>query len=394
MALSVYIYYHTDYDNDSLSASRIEVSGGTLLTKDLLPELSNENYLFQGWYSTATFDSESKVTVGTIIDHKDLDLYAKWIPRNELNRKMIALANEIRELSGTDEAIGLDAMKTHVSEANEDVITEAELITQIVSALKGKTAGGSENEDAIVGDTMSGYYVNDRVTKIKRGTFMGCEQLISVSFPVCTTIGRAAFEDCHRLTSINIPVCEIIGSAAFSYCVALTSVNFPVCKTINNAAFNNCNQLKTISFPACESIGTNAFLYCDDLTFVSFPACKTISNSAFYSCSTLTSANFPACTSIDNWAFGNCRVLTSANFPACTSIDDWAFHGCYNLKSLYLTGSSLCTLSNSNAFGYTPIGGYSTSAETYGSIYVPASLLTSYQTATNWTYFSSRFIGI
>jgi hypothetical protein len=48
----------------------------------------------------------------------------------------------------------------------------------------------------------------------------------------------------------------------------------------------------------------------------------------------------------------------------------------------------------SNAFSSTPIGGYSTSAGTYGSIYVPTSLLTSYKNATNWTYFSSRFVGI
>jgi hypothetical protein len=57
-------------------------------------------------------------------------------------------------------------------------------------------------------------------------------------------------------------------------------------------------------------------------------------------------------------------------------------------------GSSVCKLSHSNAFTSTPIGGYSASAGTYGSIYVPASLLTAYKTATNWTYFSSRFVGV
>jgi hypothetical protein len=70
------------------------------------------------------------------------------------------------------------------------------------------------------------------------------------------------------------------------------------------------------------------------------------------------------------------------------------FKNCIYLKSLYLMGSSLCQLYSSNAFASTPIGGYSTYTSTYGSIYVPASLLTSYQTATNWTYFSSRFVGI
>jgi hypothetical protein len=59
---------------------------------------------------------------------------------------------------------------------------------------------------------------------------------------------------------------------------------------------------------------------------------------------------------------------------------------------LYLTGSSVCALAHSNAFSSTPIGGYSTSAGTYGSIYVPASLIDAYKTATNWTYFSSRFV--
>lgn len=45
-----------------------------------------------------------------------------------VNAKMTALADEIRELSGTSEAIGLDAMKAHINEANIDVATEADLI--------------------------------------------------------------------------------------------------------------------------------------------------------------------------------------------------------------------------------------------------------------------------
>lgn len=115
---------------------------------------------------------------------------------------------------------------------------------------------------------------------------------------------------------------------------------------------------------------------------------------AFYDCTSLTTASFPKVTSIGRYAFYDCNSLTTANFPVATSIGSSAFGYCYKLKSLYLTGSSLCNLSNSNAFYSTPIGGYSKSAGTYGSIYVPASLLTSYQTATNWTYFSSRFVGI
>ena len=38
-----------------------------------------------------------------------------------INSKMTAIANEIRELSGTTGAMGLDAMATHISEANDTI---------------------------------------------------------------------------------------------------------------------------------------------------------------------------------------------------------------------------------------------------------------------------------
>ena len=98
-------------------------------------------------------------------------------------------------------------------------------------------------------------------------------------------------------------------------------------------------------------------------------------------------------TSIGPGAFAYCFSLTSVSFPVCTYIGSYAFRYCYNLISLTLGGSTVCSLPYSNAFTPTPIGGYSTSAGRYGSIYVPASLLASYKAATNWSYFSSRFVG-
>ena len=118
----------------------------------------------------------------------------------------------------------------------------------------------------------------------------------------------------------------------------------------------------------------------------------TIKTSAFASCSSLTTVDFPVFTAIESNAFASCISLTTASFPACTTIGNYAFTRCYNLKSLYLTGSSVCQLSNSKAFSSTPFGGYSYYFSGTPYIYVPASLLTSYQTATNWTYFSSRIV--
>lgn len=61
---------------------------------------------------------------------------AEYIVQGE---SLTAVADEIRVLSGTEDNMGLDAMATHVREANRDIAAEANLITQIQMALEGKT---------------------------------------------------------------------------------------------------------------------------------------------------------------------------------------------------------------------------------------------------------------
>lgn len=59
------------------------------------------------------------------------------------SESLTSIADGIRVLSGTEDAMGLDAMATHVNTANSSVSTEASLIAQIQTALEGKAAGGS-----------------------------------------------------------------------------------------------------------------------------------------------------------------------------------------------------------------------------------------------------------
>ena len=281
-------------------------------------------------------DSEGKKIVGTMTNNgtisqtmDGIDTKSISIPKGYTDGGTVSLDNTI----------------------DNEVSTQNDLIEQIKVALDGKAGGGGSSEDS---DTLDAL-ISGSITEISN----------------------------NRVTKIN--------NYAFYDYKYLTSVNFPKCGYIDNYAFYRCSSLSSINFPICAIIGNYAFQFCISLASVSFPECTIIGSSAFYQCTSLTIVNFPQCTRIDKNAFQICRSLTTADFSKCIGIETYAFLGCYNLTTLILGASMVCTLSNSNAFSSTPIGGYSTSVGKYGTIYVPASLLASYQAATNWTYFSSRF---
>lgn len=151
----------------------------------------------------------------------------------------------------------------------------------------------------------------------------------------------------------------------------------------------------TANFPKCITIGSNAFYNCNELTSINFSLCSIISNSAFYNCTKLISIKFPDVTQIAVNAFNYCTNLIMAEFTRCQTINMNIFASCYNLLSLYLLNSTIASLVNINAFYSTPIDGYTTATNgVYGSIYVPASLVDSYKSADNWSYFADRFVGL
>ena len=121
------------------------------------------------------------------------------------------------------------------------------------------------------------------------------------------------------------------------------------------------------------------------ITEISSSSATSIGSYAFYFCVALTTADFPVATSIGSYAFYFCHALTTADFPVATSIESNAFRSCNKLKSLLLRGNNVCTLSNTNAFGSTPI------ASGTGYIYVPSSLIEQYKAATNWSTYADHF---
>ena len=85
--------------------------------------------------------------------------------------------------------------------------------------------------------------------------------------------------------------------------------------------------------------------------------------------------SYGSITYIRHCAFVYLSRLLYVSLPFCSYIEGTPFYSCYSFKSLYLLSTSICIRASYNMF-------YSCSS--FGKIYVPASLLSSYKSATNW----------
>ena len=137
----------------------------------------------------------------------------------------------------------------------------------------------------------------------------------------------------------------------------------------------------------CSRIGDTAFQNCSSLSQVDIPMCSYIGGNAFFACTSLSQIILPMCSYIGRYVFAYCP-LTQVSLPMCSFIDDYTFQNCSSLSIITIGYSSVCSLINSMTFDRTQI------TSSTGSIYVPASLVDSYKSAPNWSYFSTQIFPI
>lgn len=137
------------------------------------------------------------------------------------------------------------------------------------------------------------------------------------------------------------------------------------------------------------SIGSYAFVGCLELTAISFPNVTSIGGSICSGCRSLTTVNLFNLASVTTGAFSACSALSTVSFPNVTSIANSAFAGCKSLTEVIILSPTVAKLQNTNAFATTPMSN-STYTGSFGSIYVPASLVSAYKEANNWSVYSDR----
>lgn len=195
-----------------------------------------------------------------------------------------------------------------------------------------------------------------------------------------TTVAVNAFAK-KRITSVSGSAVTTVKTSAFQDCSSLTSASFPALKTIEGSAFRS-SGLTSASFPLATSAGAGAFQSCQSLTSISLPAVTKPNNFA-YDCQHLTSIDLTACTELVGGTFQQCYALEFIDFPSLTKIGNNAFFNARKLSTLVLRHTNaVVTLDGVNAFLNTPFRGYDSLS---GTVYVPNALISSYQSASNWS---------
>ena len=175
-----------------------------------------------------------------------------------------------------------------------------------------------------------------------------------------------------------------IGRSVFSARVNIAKVVAPDATSIGNSAFSGCTELHSISFPQVSTgVGSaeRAFYGCAKLVNVDVPLFTSIPIYMFDGCKALEKVVFPKAVSTAVYAMQNCSNLKTVDMLGGNQIANATFTNDTAFKTLILRSTALTTLGNTNAFNGTPFA----KGGTGGTVYVPAALIESYQTATNWS---------
>ena len=234
---------------------------------------------------------------------------------------------------------------------------------------------------------------DDTTTTVGNSAFYECSSLESVDLPNANSFSIFAFRNCTSLKTINAPeVTKFNGweGAMFYGCGSLSEVNFPKLTNVPRETFRECRNLVKANLPsAVGSVSTCAFYNCKSLYDLDMPNITAIDLSGFYGCSSLKKAIFPKATRMEGESFRHCSSLEIIDTSLLTAINGYRqFEGC-KLNALILRNTAtVCTLVESYTFLNSGIG------KGTGWIYVPSSLLNRYKSATNWSAYAGRMLGI
>ena len=205
----------------------------------------------------------------------------------------------------------------------------------------------------------------------------------------------------RTLTSIESGTITAVPEVAYQVSGALQRVDLPNCVSIGSFAFagstgddQNHGVINYINLPACEQIGEYAFYMSiadpNNLMGELVLPHLEVSRAAFSECSSLKKVIFAnpsdenSVVNLGRNAFSSCSSLESVD---CNRVQlaGYVFSSCTSLTALIMRSTVFTSLTSTMNFKNTPIEGGT------GYIYVPRSIKSTYEAATNWVTYASQF---
>lgn len=198
-----------------------------------------------------------------------------------------------------------------------------------------------------------------------------------------TTIAPYAFRDCTNLTSVNLPNLKSISAHAFENCSNLVTVNASIDADIGDSAFLVCTNLKNIDVSNATTIGERVFQECRSLSGVlHFKKLTSLRQYGFQYTQITTFVSELEMTTNNGNIFNNATSLTTVDIKLKSGVQLTGVYF-YNtpLNTLILRSTVVTPYAGGSVFTGTPFA----EGGTGGTLYVPSALISSYQSATNWS---------
>lgn len=162
------------------------------------------------------------------------------------------------------------------------------------------------------------------------------------------------------------------------YASAEVTVNVPTPTDYLAALLGNALTSYVIT---SNSIKAQTFRGATNLTSVTFPATLSSIGDYAFTGTGLAKAVLHTVTTMGTYAFSGITSLTAVDVGSLGEIKANTFNGDTALNVLVLRGNSVTSLANISALTNTPFA----SGKAGGTLYVPQSLISSYQSASNWS---------